>query len=211
MACSMPGLPVHHQPGVYSNSCPSSHHCHPTISFSAVPFSFCLQSFPASGSLPVSLFFASGGQIIGVSASASVLPMNTQDWYILGWTGWTSLQSKGLSRAFNTSSKASLFRHSAFFKVQLSHPCITIGKTIVLTTQTFVGKKMSLVFNMPSRFVIAFPPRTKHLLILWLQSPSAVILEPSKIACHCFHCFPIYLPWNDRTRCHDLSFSNVEF
>ena len=83
-------------PGVYPNSCPCSWWCHPTISSSVVPFSSCLQSFPASGALPMSQFFASGGQSIGFSASKSVLPMNTQDWSPLGWTHWVSLQSKGL-------------------------------------------------------------------------------------------------------------------
>ena len=87
--------------GVYSNSCPLSRWCYPTISSSDIPFFFCLQSFPASGSLPMSQFFASGGQSIGVSASASVLPVNIQDWFPLGWTGWISLQSKGLSRVFS--------------------------------------------------------------------------------------------------------------
>ena len=86
-------------PGVYSNSCPSSWWCHPTISSSVVPFSFCPQSFPASGSIQIGQFFASGGQSIGVSASASVLPMNIQDWFPLEWTGWISLQSKGLSKS----------------------------------------------------------------------------------------------------------------
>ena len=109
------------------------------------------------------------------------------------------------------SSKASILRHSAFFIVQLSHPYITTGKTIVLTRWTFVGKVMSLLFNMLSRLVITFLPRSKHLLISWLQSPSAVILEPKNIVCHCFHCFPIFLPGSDGTRCHDLSFMNVEF
>ena len=85
-------------PGVYSNSCPLSQWCHPTISSSVTPFSSCPQSFPASGSFQMSQLFTSGGQSIGVSASASVLPMNTQDWSPLGWTGWISLQSKGLSR-----------------------------------------------------------------------------------------------------------------
>ena len=89
-------------PGVYSNSCPSSRWCHPAISSSVVPFSSHLQSFTASGSFPMSQFFPLGGQSIGLSASASVLPMNIQDWYPLGWTGWVSLQSKGLSRVFST-------------------------------------------------------------------------------------------------------------
>ena len=88
-------------PGVYPNSSPLSRWCHPTISSSVVPFSSCLQSFPASGSFPMSQLFASGGRSIGVSASTSVLPMNTQDWSPVGWTGWTSLHSKGLSRVFS--------------------------------------------------------------------------------------------------------------
>ena len=87
-------------PGIYPNSCPSSRCCHPAISSSAVPFSSCPQSLPASGSFPVSQLFTWGGQSIGVSASVSVLPLNTQDWFPLGWTGWISLQSKGLSRAW---------------------------------------------------------------------------------------------------------------
>ena len=88
-------------PRVYSNSCPSSQWCHPTISTSVVPFSSCLQSFPASGSFPISQFFTLGGQNIRTSASPSVLPMNSQDWFPVGWTGWISLQSKGLSRVFS--------------------------------------------------------------------------------------------------------------
>ena len=103
-------------PRVYSNSCPSSWWCHPTISSSVVPFSSCLQSFPASGSFPMSQFFASCGQSIGVSASASVLPMNIQDWFPLGWTGWISLQSKGLSRVF---SNTTVQKHQ-LFSAQLS-------------------------------------------------------------------------------------------
>ena len=88
-------------PGIYSNSCPLSWWCYPINSASVIPFSSCLQSFPGSGSFPMSQFLASGGQNIGVSASASVLPMNIQDWSHLGWTGWISLQSKGLSRVFS--------------------------------------------------------------------------------------------------------------
>ena len=103
-------------PGVYSNSCPLSRWCHTTISSSLVPFSSCLQSFPASGSFPMSQFFVSGGQIIGVSASASVLPMNIPDWFPLGWTGWTSLLSKWLWRVF---SNTPVQKHQ-FFSAQLS-------------------------------------------------------------------------------------------
>ena len=103
-------------PGVYSNSCPLRQWCHPTISSSVVPFSSCLQSFPASGSFQMSQLFASGGQNIGVSASTSVLPMNIQDWFPLGWTGWISLQSKGPSRVF---SNTTVQKHQ-FFGTQLS-------------------------------------------------------------------------------------------
>ena len=103
-------------PKTYSNSCPSSRLCHPTISSSLVPFSFCLQSFPASGSFPISQFFTSGGQSIGFSASTTVLPMNIQDWSPLGLTGLISLQSQGLSRVF---SNTTVQKHQ-FFSVQLS-------------------------------------------------------------------------------------------
>ena len=131
----------------------------------------------------------------GVPASASVLPMNTQDWQPLGWTGWISLQSKGLSRLFcNTTVQNHQF-FSISLIVQLSHPYMTTGKTIALARWTFVGKVMSLLFNMLSRVVTTYLPRSKRLLISWLQSPSAVILElPQNKVCHCFHCFPIYLP-----------------
>ena len=121
-------------PGAYSNPCPLSWWCHPTISPSIVPFS-CLQSFPASMCFPVSQFFLSGGQSIGASVSASVLPMDIHDWFPLGWTGWISLLSKGCSRVFSsTSLKTSIIWHSAFFMVQLSLLYMTTGKNIALTT-----------------------------------------------------------------------------
>ena len=121
-------------------------------------------------------------QVVNASTSASVLPMNMQDLFHLGWTGWISLLSKGLSRLLqHHSSKASILWCSAFFIAQLSHPNMTTGKTIALTRWTFVSKVMPLHFNMLSRLVITFLPRSKHLLISWLQSPSAVILEPRKI------------------------------
>ena len=113
-------LPCPSTPGVYSNSCPSSWWCHPTISSSVVPFFSHLQYFPASGSFQMNQFFASDGQSIGVSASASVLPMNIQDWFPLGWTGWISSLFKGLSRVLqHRSSKASILQHSAFFMVHI--------------------------------------------------------------------------------------------
>ena len=115
-------------------------------------------------------FFTSGGQTIGVSASASALPMNIQDCFPLGWTGWISLQSKGLSRVFSLlqhhSSKASILLCSVFFMVQLSYPYMTTGEAIALTRWTFVSKIMSLLFNVPSRFVTAILPRSKCLFIV---------------------------------------------
>ena len=133
MNCSMPGLSVHHQLPEFTQT-----HVHwvsdviqPSIASSVVPFSSCPQSLLASGSFPVSQLFAWGGQSIGVSASALVLPMNTQDWYPLEWTGWISLQSKRRSSLLqHQSSKTSILWCSAFFTVQLSHPYMITGKTI---------------------------------------------------------------------------------
>ena len=130
----------------------------------------------------------------------------------MGWLDLLAVQGTLKSLLQHHSSKASILQCSAFFIFQFSHPYMTTGKTIALTRQTFVDKVLSLLFNMLSRLVITFLPRSKCLLISWLQSPSAVILEPRKNKdSHCFHCFPIYLPWSDGTRCHDLSFLNVEF
>ena len=111
-------------PRVYSNLCPLSQGCYPTISSSVIPFSSCLQSFPASGSFQMSQFFASGGQSTGVSASASVLPLNIQDWFPLGWTGWISLQSKGLLQ--HRGSKASVLHHTAWLKLYSQKINLTI-------------------------------------------------------------------------------------
>ena len=168
-------LRPHGLPRVCSNSCPLSRWCYLTISSPATVFSSHPQSFPASGSFPVSWLFTSGVQNIGALTSASILPMNIQGWFPLGLTGWISLQSKGLKNLLQHSWKASVFWHSTLFMVQVSHLYMTTGKTIVLTLQTFVSKVKFLLFNMLSRFVIAFLPRSKHLLISWLQSPSTVI------------------------------------
>ena len=144
------------------------------------PFFSCPQSFPASGSFQMSQLFASGGQSIGTSTSASVFPMNIQDWFPLGWTSWISLLSKGLLLQHHDW-KASIVQHSTFFMIQLSHSCMTTGKTIALTIGTFVSKVMFLFFNMLSRFVIVFFLRSKSLLISWLQSTSTVrFWRPSK-------------------------------
>ena len=171
-------------PGVYSNLHLSSQCCHPAMLSSVVPFSSCSQSLPASESFPMSQLFAWVGQSTGVSPLASVLPKNTQDWSPLEWTGWISLQSKGLSRVF---SNPTVQKHQ-FFGAQPSsqsnshiHTWLLEKPQLWLYVQTFVGKVMSLLFNMLSRLVIAFLPSSKCLLISWLKLPSAVILEPKKI------------------------------
>ena len=167
-------------PGTCTNSRPLSRWCHSTISSSVICFSSCLQSFPASGSFPINQFFASGGQSIGVSASTSVLPMNIQDWFPLEWTGFISLQSKALARVFSNTT----VQKRQSFSTQLSlysNSQIHFGKHTALTRQTFVGQVISHLFNTLSRLVIAFLPKSKRLLISWLQSPSAAILKPKKI------------------------------
>ena len=133
-------------PRVYSNSCPLSRWCHPTISSSVVPFTFCLQSFPASGSFPMSQFFTSGGRSIGVSASASVLPMNIQGWFPLGLTGLISLQSKGISKVFFST----IVRKHQFFGSQPSlwsnsHLYITTGKTIYITKSVWYTSETNTI------------------------------------------------------------------
>ena len=173
-------------PGVYSNLCPLSRWCHPTISSSVAPFS-CLQSFPAWRSFQVSQFFTSGGQSIK-SFSFIISPSNEYSGLIsfkMDLLVLLAVQETLKNLLQHHSSKASILRCSAFFIVQLSHPYMTTGKTIALTRSTFVGKVMSLLFNILSRLVITFLPRSKCLLISWLQSPSAVILEPKKIQESC--------------------------
>ena len=149
------------------------------------------------------------------SLSFRISPFNEYSGLIsfrMDWLDLLAIQGTLKSLLQHDSSKASILLRSAFFIVQLSHPYITTGKIIALTRQTFVGKVMSLLLNMLSRLVITFLPRSKCLLISWLHSPSAVILEPPKIksVSHSFHCFPIYFPWRDGTGCHDLCFLNVE-
>ena len=178
-------------PGVCSNSCSLSWWCYPTISSSVAPFSFCLQSFQASGSFLMSWLFASGGQSIGASASTSVLPMNIQNWFPLGLTGLISLLSKGLSRVFSSS----IVQKRQFFGTQPSlwfnsHICTWLLEKPLLWLYGPLSAKWCLFFNTLSRFVMAFLSRTKHLLILWLQSPSAVILEPKKIKSATLSTFP---------------------
>ena len=153
--------------GVCSNSCPLSRWCHPAIL--CITFSTYPQPFPASGSFPVSWLFTSSGWSIGVSASASVLPMSIQGLFPLGLTGLLSCCARDSQESSPAPSihisKASVLWYSVFFIVQLSHSYMTTGKTIVLNRWTFVGKVMSLLFNMLSRFVIPFLPRSQHPLI----------------------------------------------
>ena len=162
-----------------SNLCPLSQWCHPTCSFFVTPFSSCPQSFLASGSFPMSRFFASGGRSIGASASASVLPMNVQCWFPLGWTGLISLLSKGLSRIF---SNTMVWTHQ-FFSAQPclwsnSHICTWLLKNQNFDYMGFVCKVVSLVFNIMSRSVIQTDCiSSKRQAISWLQSPSTVTLE----------------------------------
>ena len=188
MNCSTPGFPVHQLPE------PTQTHVRwvtdaiqPSISSSVIPFSSCLQSFPASGSFQTSQLFTSGGQSIGISKEHSELISFRMDWLDL-----LAVQGTLKSLLQHRSSKASILRRSAFFTVQLSHPYMTTGKTIALTRRTFVDKVMSLLLNILSRLVITFLPRSKHLLISWLQSPSAANLtKRQKI------CILNYKTWNN--------------
>ena len=181
-------------PRVSSNSCSLSQRCHPTISPFAIPLSSCLQSSPASRSLPMSQLFKSGGQSIGASASASILPMNSQGWFPLGFTSLISLQSKGLSRVFSITT---VWRHHFFgtqpFLLSSSHIRTWLLEKPQQWIQTFAGKVMSLLFNMLSRFVIAFLPRSKHLLISCSHCP--LILEPKKIKSVTVSIVSPFLPW----------------
>ena len=148
------------------------------------------------------------------SFSFSIIPSQEHPGLIsfrMDWLDLLAVQGTLKSLLQQHSSKASILWHSAFFTVQLSHPYMTTGKTIALTRQTVVGKVMSLLFNMLSRLVISFLPRSKRLLISWAAVTicSDFGAQNNKVS-HCFHCYPIYFPWSDGTSCHDLSFLNVE-
>ena len=148
------------------------------------------------------------------SFSFNISPSNEHPGLIsfrMDWLDLLAAQGTLKTLLQHHSSKASILWCSAFLIVQLSHPYMTTGKTIDLTRWTFIGKVMSLNFNVLPRLITTYLPRSKHILISWLQSPSAAILEPPKIKSFSFHCFPIYFPWSDGTGCCDLSFLNVEF
>ena len=167
-----------------------------------------LSTFPSIRDFSNKHLFTSDDQNTGASASASICPVNIQGRSPLTLTGLISLLSKELSGVFSstTSWKASILYRSAFFTVQLSQPYVTTGKTIALIILSFVGKVMSLLFKILSRFVIVFLPRSKCLLIWLLQSQSTVILEPKKRKCVTTSTFPpLYLPWSNEARYHNLS------
>ena len=190
-------------PGACSNSCLSRRWCHPTTSSSVFPFSSCLQSFPVSGSFQMSQLFASGGQNIGASASASVLPRNIQGWLPLG-TGWISFQSKGLSRVFsNTTIQKHQFFRTLPSLLSNSHICSW------LLERPWLWLCRPLLAKWCLCVLICFP--CWSWLSFQLQSPSTLILELKKRESHCFYLFPFYLPWNDGTGCPDLSFLILSF
>ena len=181
MYWSTPGFPVHHQLLEFTQT--HVHWVDDAIQPSHPLSSPSPPAFNLSQHQGLFQWFSSSHEMakLLVSALVSLLPLNIQNWFLLGWTGWISLQGTLKSLLQHHSSKASILWSSAFFIVQLSHPYMTTGKTIDLTRRTFVGKVMCLLFNMLSRLVITFLPRGNHLLILWLQSPSAVVLKPKKI------------------------------
>ena len=193
-------------PRVYSNSCPLSRWCHSTISSSVIPFSSCLQSFPPS------VLCIRGPKYW--SFSFSISPSNEYLGLIsfrIDWVYFHAVQGSLKSLIQHYSSKASILWCSAFFIVQLSHPNMTTGKTIALNRWTFVSKVMSLIFNMLSRLVIPFLPRSKCLNFMTAITICSDFGAQENKVCHCFHCFPICLLWHDGTGCHDLSFLNAEF
>ena len=195
---STPGLPVHHQLPEFTQT-----HVHRVGVMPPSHLILC-RPFLLLPSIPPSIRVFSNESALRIrwpkywSFSFSISPSKEHPGLIsfrMDWLDLLAVQGTLKSLLQHHSSKASILQCSAFFIVQLSHPYMTPGKTIALTRWTFVGKVMSLLLNMLSRLVITFLPRTKHLLISWLQSLSAVILEPPQNkVCHCFHCFPTYLP-----------------
>ena len=210
MNCSTPGLPICHQLPEFTEThihgvCDAIHPFHPLSSAS-----------PPAPSLSQhqSLFQWVNSSPKYWSFSFNISPSNEHLGLIsfrMDWLYLLAVQGTLKSLVHHHSSKASVLQHSAFLTVQLSHPYMTTGKTITLTRRIFVGKIMSLLLNMLSRLVVTFLPSSKQLLIWWLQSPfcSDFGAQKNKVS-HGFHCFPIYFPWSDGSRWHDLSFQNVE-
>ena len=189
---STPSLPVYHQLKLMSieSVMPYSHLilCCPLLFLPLIPPSIRVFSNESTLCIRWPKYWSFSFSIISSKEHPGLISFR------MDWLDLLAVQGTIKSLLQHHSSKASILQWSAFFTVQLSHPYMTTRKTIALTRQTFVGKVMSLLFNTLSRLVIAFLARSKRLLISWLQSPSAVILESPKIVCHCFHCFPIYLP-----------------
>ena len=209
MDCSTPGFPVYHQLLEFTQT-----HVH-WVGDAIQPSHPLSSPSPPTFNLSQHQVFSSES-VLWIrwpkywSFSFSISPSSEYSGLIsfrMDWLDLLAVQGTLKSLLQHHSAKASILLHSAFFIVQFLHPYMTTGKIIALTRWTFVGKVMSLLFNMLSRLVITFLPRSKCLLISWLQSPSAVILEPKKIK---FDTLPIYFPRIDGTRCHDLSFLNVE-
>ena len=197
-------------PRACSNSCPLNQWCHPTVSSSVISFSFCLQSYPASGSFSVIQLVTSVGQYWNFSFSFS--PSNEYSGLIsfrIDWFDLPAVQRTLKSILQYHSSKMSIIQNSAFFMVHFSHPYMTNGKTIAMVIQIFASRVMSLLINNVYSFVTAFLLRSKHHNFMTAVTVFCDFGEFK--VCHCFHCLPVYLPWSDGIRCHDLSFLNVEF
>ena len=214
MDCSTPGLPVHHQlPGftqthVLESVMPSNHLilCWPLLLLPSIISSIRVFSSESVLCIRWSKYWSFSFSISPSNEYPGLISFRIEEFDLL------AVQGTLRSLIQHHSSKASVLQHLAFFMVQFSHPCMITGKTIALTRKVFVGKIMSLLFNILYRLVTAFLPRSKRLLISWLQSPSAVIWELRKMKSVTASMFsPFHLPWRDGTRCHDLGFLNVEF
>ena len=192
-------------PWVCSNSCALSQWCHTAISSSVVPFSSCPQSFPVSGSFPIGWPKYWSFSINPSNIYSELISFRIDWFYILAYQGTLK------SLLWHHNLEVSVFWGSAFFMVQLSYPHITTIKTIALITWTFVGKAISLLFNMLSRFVIGFLPRSKCLNFIAAVTLHSDFGDQENKICHCFYFSPIYLPWNDGIGCLDLCFLNAEF
>ena len=210
--CSMLGFPVYHEMPEFTQThvhrvSDTTHPSHPLLSPSPPTFSLSQHQSPLNESVlhirwPKYWSFSFSISLSNEYSRLISIKIDWLDFLAVQGTLKSLLQHCSSKHQF-FSAQSSLWYNSDIYKWRLEKTALTI--------QIFIGKVMSLLSNMLSRLVIAFIPRSKRLLISWLQSPSAVILEPKKIVCHCFHCFPIYFPWSDGTRCHDLRFLNVEF
>ena len=210
MDCSMPGLPVHYQ--LQESTQTHVHWVGDAIQPSHPLLSPSPPTFNLSQHQSLFKWVSSSHQVAKYwSFNFNISPSNEYSGLIsfrMDWLDLLAVQRTLKSLLQHHSSKASILQHSVFI-VQLSHPYMTTGNTTALTRQTFVGKITSLLFKNLPRLVINLP-KSKSLLISWLQSPSDFGAPRNKV-CHCFHCFPIYLPWSNGTKCHDLHFLNIEF